>query len=193
MIFLWILGGLLALILFVLFLPLHLTVSYDEELQMYLRVLFVRVDITKRLLSRQKAKPVETESKVSEKPIKQSFGEKVQDVLEYVSVLRRTVVETFAAVRKYVKIKVSRFHLRVSFPDAAKTALVWGILQPATDSLFDVLQHNMHFTSKNAVVYPSFHDEGFAFSAQITVSVRVVRAIQIALTAITTFTQEEEV
>ena len=85
MIFLYILGGLVALIVFLLFLPLHLTVSYDGELKLNLRVLFVRVDLTKKLLSRKTEKPAELPETTSEQTEKQSLGEKINHVTKGVT------------------------------------------------------------------------------------------------------------
>ena len=194
MIFLYILGGLVALVLFILFLPVHFTASYDGKLQMYVRILFVRIDLTKVLLNRKNSTPSEEKKEsVPQTEEKQSFGEKVDDVLAFISTVKKVITETLAACAKYVRIKVKRFYLRVSFPDAAKTALAWGVLKPATDAMFDMLHHNMHFTAENVAVCASFADEGFAFSAKIAVKVRVIRIVQIALNAITIFTQQEEV
>lgn len=194
MIFLYILGGLCALIVGILFLPIHLTAVYDGTPKLYLRVLFVRIDLTKKILSGQKKEsPTPEGEKEPEISLpKQTFGEKVRDVLDYIAVIKRTVTETFAVIRRHVRIKVSRFYLCVSASDAATTAMLWGTLKPAADALFDILENNMHLTVKDMAVYPSFTGEGFSFSAKIKISVRVLRAVQILLTAVTAFTQDGE-
>ncbi|HAZ20403.1 MAG TPA: hypothetical protein DCY74_07230 [Clostridiales bacterium] len=184
MIILYSVLGIFLLVFLALMTHIHLTVSYTDTLKLELRVLFVRVDMTERMLASKGKK----EKERHDVPKQQTEKDKISDVLEYIEVMKRTVYETFQAVKKHVKIKVKTFHLCVACPDAAETALVWGGLKPAVDILFDILRQTMPFQEQDTVVYPDFTGKSFSFTAQISFSARLIHVIKIIFTVINQFT-----
>jgi hypothetical protein len=175
MIFLYILLGLIALIAFLLLLPLKVRVLLDENGKLAVRVWisFVALlthpakersfrpeDYSPRAIAkrerrqakqyeRQQKKKAKRKQKASahvEKKAPATLSQKINkltDTISFVTSLLRKLQEKFL---RSVHIHLHEFSIRVGSDDAAKTALLFGVISPAAAALLTALSEftNLH-------------------------------------------------
>lgn len=153
--------GIAALILFLLLLPLTLTVRVKEEgdTTLCLRLLGIPLfripererpvhlrDYSKRAMERRAKKQARKAAK--KKPKKadahpQAPGKEtsLSDKISFVTDVARDVL---ARTLSHARVKIKRLTVTVGSPDAAKTALLYGSVTPAVSFLLETLEQFSH-------------------------------------------------
>lgn len=135
-------------VLFVLFLILliriHVSVAVKENLDVYLKVLFIK----KRLFTTRKRAPLPEgvtppEKKKKEKAPKEK-NEKT-DILSLITLLKKIVIDIMKKIKRFLRIRVSSFDITVATEEAGKTAVLYGAVGGVADMIFGLFENAFDF------------------------------------------------
>ncbi len=189
MIALYVVLALLALILFLLFVNIHIIFVYREKAQVIVRILFLRMDGMHLFsyFTREKEGGEEKEQTQSEKPQAPKKKRKA-DPLGFVEFLLRITRVVSLAVKEH--LSKMRIHLKelcviIGTDDAAKTAMLTGGAIQAANFLCVLLQRFSHFTcdNRNLVISPDFTSEQSRFTVHLDLTVKAYHLITIFMRA----------
>lgn len=135
-------------VLFVLFLILliriHVSVKVKENLDVYLKVLFIK----KRLFTTRKRAPLPEgvtppEKKKKEKAPKEK-NEKT-DIFSLITLLKKIVIDIMKKIKRFLRIRVSSFDITVATEEAGKTAVLYGAVGGVADMIFGLFENAFDF------------------------------------------------
>lgn len=175
MIVLYILSGLLAVILLLLFSDVSLVLTYNTEFSFRIRYLFVSLDAEKiaKLSSSKKDTSHEdvTELKKKHKSLSNLF-----DLLLYIVDLIKAVLGQLV---KYARIKICRINVSVATDDAAKTALLFGAVSGAIYSILEFFDTFLLLKKnyKKISVNPDFSSENSSADIKIILKIKPIHAL----------------
>lgn len=196
----YILAGILLLLLFLLFIPLSLTVSLSEDgaLSLCGRVLgfvvyrspkkkrpFKPSDYTSRAMRRReqtRAARKKKPEKQNDKPnVKKSKDMSLGDTISLVRDIASTVLHRSL---KHARVRVDRLAITVATPDAAQTAILYGGVCAALAALTEVLNNFSHLHIRDAAYYGvavDYTSERCRADVRIRFTLRVHHVINIAI------------
>lgn len=135
-------------VLFVLFLILliriHVSVKVKENLDVYLKVLFIK----KRLFTTRKRAPLPEgvtppEKKKKEKTPREK-NEKT-DILSLITLLKKIVIDIMKKIKRFLRIRVSSFDITIATEEAGKTAVLYGAVGGVADMIFELFENAFDF------------------------------------------------
>lgn len=187
MIALYIFLALLALILFLLFVNIHVIFTYGESAKVTFRFLLFRFDgmkLFRRFTQEKKTKkstesePVQGGTKRKNRADPLGFAE---FLLRIGRIIGRALKEHFSKMKIYLK----ELHVSIGSSDAAETALLYGGAIQAANGLCALLQHYSHFRcdNRNLVIAPDFVSEKSRFSIHLDLTVKAFHLIGVLLRA----------
>ena len=172
-----------------------LRIKYEDKLNVYLRILFVKIQLhpkkekKKRYpqsMSRRKARKIkESLSKKKTKPKKKKTSTKEEkkekedkyDILSIISIITTFVKNFLKMFVHSARIKSKRLQITVASENAAKTAILYTAVTQATNVLFPMLDEIKTFKKlpegKELSVEADFLSEKPTVKADITIYVRV--------------------
>ena len=193
-------GAIAALLLFLLLMPLRVTLFYEEDLAVTLSLwglsfsLYpgeekVRLsDYSKKKLRKKRRKAKEKERQqamASENKRKKSVKQSLNTLRLSLYLLKNSYKKIASALR----IKVHRLHVKVATDDAAKTAVLYGV---ASSSVAYLLEFLRDFTKtkekKDAVaVWANFCDSESSIDVKISFTASLYRLLCLGLWAVRLF------
>ena len=172
-----------------------LRIKYEDKLVVYIRVLFVKIQLypkkekKKRYphsMSRRKAQKIKdsltkkkkkSKKKSKEKTKEKSKKEDKYDILSIISIITTFVRNFLKLFVKSARIKTSKLHIIVASENAAKTAILYGAVTQATNVLFPLLDSIKTFKKlprgKDLLVETDFLVDKPTIKADITIYIRV--------------------
>ncbi len=192
----------LLLIIFLLFLKVRICISYEEELSVKVKVLFLNIPIIpqkekkiKKLSAKKHKKQQEKLAKKSQKneekkqlkkqhkeaAPKKKLSETVTEVLDLVKIVLNDVIPTFG---KHLKIEIVKLYIRVSSNDPANTAVTYGVVSQSVAYIVELLSNvtNVDVKKPHSInVFPDFFSEKSEASINITFGLRVWHALSVGL------------
>lgn len=162
-----VIGCILLFLIFLLSVKATVTVIYNEELTLFVRVLFVKIKILpksnkkrgphsmstgkaekirrklKKKSEKKKLKAKEKKRRKQEKKenVKPSENKKsLSEIIEIIRMITDVVKTALKVFFGHIRIKVARLHVNVATGDAATTAIAYGAVSQAVFYLFDVLE-----------------------------------------------------
>lgn len=206
----YILAGILLLLLFLLFIPLSLTVSLSEDgaLSLCGRVLgfavyrspkkkrpFKPSDYTPRAMRRReraeqrKLRRKQTRAARKKKPEKQeatptAHKSKDMSLGDTISLVRDIASTVLHRSLKHARVTVDRLAITVATPDAAQTAILYGGVCAALAALTEVLNNFSHLHIRDAAYYGvavDYTSERCRADVRIRFALRVHHVISIAI------------
>ena len=197
--------AILLLLIFLLSIRLKITIEYNETLRVYARILyFIRIPITptkekqlklsdysdKKIADRDKAqqdKAIRKEQKKQEKKVKKAAKKKRLKEHPEEAAQERTLAENLSLIIdvvkvllgrffKHLRIDLSRIHISVASEDAAKTAILYGIVSQSVAYLLELLGHFKTVSTPNlsdVSVTPNWVEEQTAVDIKLSFSLRV--------------------
>lgn len=177
--------GLAALIALVLATRATINIVYEEQLKIYLKVLFFKF----RLYPEKKRK---FSSKSYEKKLKKRANFKdirlvdsdkateklgVIDNLKMISDVLRVLFKSFS---KYLHVKLAKIHIRIATPDAAQTAILYGAASASLACIVELLDSytKLHkIKERSILIEPDFLSEKTVAKINISLSISVFGAI----------------
>ena len=198
MIFLYILLGLLSLILFLLFVPVHLIFRFDGGAKVWLRFLFVRLDGINLVKKLTEEKPEKKKEKPEKAPEKIPAGKKkkgsASDFLEFLELILKIVKRALSELFGHLHIRLKELAVRFGLGDADQTAVAYGGAIQAAHYLFALLERFTHFRydPRRLAISPDFSGEGQVFRIHLDLWIRPVHLLVLALHALVTYLQGKE-
>lgn len=190
----------LALIIFVLFLKVRLCLIFENDLVVRIKILLFNIDLfpkkqkklkpsdyslkklerkQKKLAKKQKKK--QPQEKIEPQPTaKPAKAEKIKDVLDIVKIVLENVMSPFG---KYLKVEIIKLYVRIGTDDAARTALVYGLVSQTASYIIGLLSHltNVDIKKKNSInISPDFLSETSEAAINITLGLRGWHALVLA-------------
>jgi len=177
---LYIILGLLALILLLLFCSLSITVDYDNKLSVKLGFLGMRFNLMKKKKKEKKKEKKGDNKKAKSKPKEPSpletkwkeknFMGKVRFVIE----IMREVVPQLKYMLSHTRVRGLRLDIRVANPDAAKTAVEYGNVCSLLYPFLSWLQGFLDISMKKVNVTAAFGEEKCSAKLHFKVKIRVI-------------------
>ncbi len=206
-----VIGCILLFFVFILSLKAKITVVYDGEVALYLKVLFINIKILPKnkkkkgphSMSEKKAKRIKAklDAKAEKKRLKKrqkkqsKLAEKhepkqkksLSEVLEIISLVKDiagTVIKKFFG---HLRIDMARLKINVATGDAATTALAYGAVSQAAMYLFTVLSPVKGFSfpdEKNTDISCDYLSDSMTVDIKISFSLRVWHVFHVAFAAL---------
>lgn len=130
------------LICIVLSLRIKLQIIYEDELKVYLRILFLKIQLLpddkkrfkpSKLRKKKKDSPIPLVKDIQKADPNSSFIiDKLNSVREIISI----IINTF---HKRLHVKLTKIYIRVATADAAQTAILYGGISTAVACIIDIL------------------------------------------------------
>ena len=188
-----------------------LHIRYEESLTVYLRVLFVKIQLypSKKekkkhphSMSKRKAQKIkdslqkkpkkEPKKRKSKKKEKEKEPKEAPDLISIISIITSFVKSFLRLFAGSVRIRSSRLHIVVATEDAADTAIAYGALTQAINLLFPMLDGIKTFKhlprGKELSVRADFLSDTSKIDADVELYIRVGSALKaVCLAAIRAF------
>ncbi len=183
----YILLGIALLIGLILSLRINLHIIYEDNLKVYLRILFIRLEIlpnTSKVFgfNKQKKKKKELPVRVV-KDIKDADSTS-PSVLDKLNSIREIISILSEAFHNHLHVKFSKIHIRVATGDAAKTAILYGAVSTAVACIIDMIDDiaNLKPLKESSVsVEPDFLSEKTDIKLNIVLYMSVAGTIKTLL------------
>lgn len=209
-----IIGVIILFFAFILSLKAKITVEYNDEVRLFVKVLFIKVGILPkkekkngpRSMSDRKAQKIKArlEKKAQKKRLKkQQKKQKKQaasnapkkkkslaEILDMIDMVKDIVSAVLKKFFGHLKIDIARLKIRVATGDAATTAIAYGAICDALTHLFILLDSAKNFKvpkEKEIWVVPDYLEDGIIADVKITFSIRVWHVFHVALAALVKF------
>lgn len=171
-------GCILLFFAFILSLKAKITVEYNDEVTLYIRVLFVKIKILpkkrrkngphsmserkaaaikKRLIKKAEKKRLKKLRKAERKKERQQLSagkssrrRTLAEILDMISSVTDIVKAATKTFFSHLKIDLARLHITVASDDAANTAIYYGVICDALTHLLPLLEAADGFTTPKA-------------------------------------------
>lgn len=180
-------------VLFVLFLILliriHVSVKVKENLDVYLKVLFIK----KRLFTTKKRAPLPEgvtppEKKKKEKaPKEKKEKNEKTDILSLITLLKKIVIDIMKKIKRFLRIRVSDFDITIATEEAGKTAVLYGAVGGVADMIFGLFENAFDFKfTKDAKIgiRTDFLSDKTKADIDIDFSINIMQIFAIAFSAL---------
>ncbi len=185
MIFLYVFLGFALLLLFLLYLNVHLIFVYREKATVTLRILFFRTDAVKLV-----QKYLEKKKNVQPKMVEKSKSTKAPsggvDLLGFAEFLAHIATVIRLAIKEHLekmRIDLKELNVTVATQDAAQTALLYGGAIQGANALCALLCHFSNFkcNNKKLVIAPDFASDKSEFSIHLVLTSKPIHLIGVFL------------
>lgn len=183
-----ILSVILLLLLFVLFSPVSVRVKYDNGVEVVAGISFIKIRLVpgkekkqkpqktknaKKVKEEKKKPETAKEKKAEETSVKEKKKGSLKDTLTLIFDIVKSVLEMMG---KKAKIKVDGLNVVVSKPDAADTAIQFGVCNGFVSTFLAFTSNfgKSEIKSENISVVPDFVTGKSKIDADITLSARTV-------------------
>ncbi len=208
-IILLILAAIILLITLIMFIRAKIVLTYNGDLSVTLKILFLKFELhprslseinvkdytkkkieKRRLKARKKAeKKALKKAKKEEKKTAAGGGKKKKkytfsDILTLVSTVKEIVSALVGSFFGYLRVEVARLDIVVATDDAAKTAIVYGAVYQAVSyilAIFDKITTVKYEKNSYVSVRADFLREKFYADINVTFSLRVGQLIKILI------------
>ncbi len=207
-----IIGIILAIFLLLLSLKATVTLTYSEELSLSVRILFFRI----RLLPKGKKKGPHSMSARKARRLRQKYEKKsakksekarqkrrekeerkekkekksVSEILSLLRLILSLLKKVLGKFFQHVRIDLRRLRITVATSDAASTAVAYGAITGTISVLIPLIESAKQFSlpaKEDLDVQADFLSESPRLDLDLSVSLRVWHALDIALGALITF------
>ena len=200
----------LAVIAFIAFLKATVIISYADELELAVKVLFIKIKILpskkkrgpqsmsekkarklrEKLRAKAEKKKLAKETKEKENALKDTEKKSISETMDMIKMfasLGVTVIQTFF---KHLRIKIARIKIKVATGDAATTAIAYGAITQSLNVLLPALESVKNFKNiKKADIDVSadFIEESPTIDIKLVFSIRVWQVFDIGFAALGRF------
>ncbi len=173
----------------------HVIISMHKYMNIYVRVFFIKVRVstsqkfdppdeeldlpkkTKKPKKKKEKKPkkpkVKKDKKAPKKPSLIGIG---IDIPKMLIMVRDVLGSIFVKLWRYFRVRIKSFHITVATPDAAQTALMYGVICGYGDAIMKILARALDFKiAKGAKVGADidYLSEEMKIDAEIDISISV--------------------
>ena len=182
----YILLGIAIFIGLVLSLRVNLHIRYEDELKVYIKILFFKIEIlpnTSKIFDgfkKNKEKPTHIIKDIKDADTSsESIVDKLNTIRDILSILS----ESF---HKHLHVKLSKIHVRVATGEAAKTALLYGAISTAVACIIAVIDDitNLKPIKNSSVsVEPDFLSEKTKIKLNISLYMSIAGIISVLMSS----------
>ena len=181
----WILLTILAVLLFLLSMPVTLTAAYDNEIHLKLQYLFVKVGIlpsqadAKKEKKEKKPKKEKKADASAEHPKKKNkiSLDFVLEILELVKQALSSLKNPLGWFLRRIRYRDIWLNITVCQEDAHQTALRYGQIQAVFHSVFSLLKNNIDIKTSDIQIRADFIGEEEKFAVGGKVRLRPINAL----------------
>lgn len=192
--------ALAAFFTILLFLPVRLCLRYEEErLSVFLRVLGLPFALYPKRKKIVRKKPGEKKKKAKAKKERPKEEKKAADggIRKYrrtVQLILRILQKSYHKLLACFHVRICEIHAIVATPDAAKTAIAYGVMSQSLAYLLEILDRYVKtdYKVKNVTVTPDFLSEKSRFRVRVVFSSNLWRVLSFAVTAGIAFLQNKQ-
>lgn len=182
MIVLYIILAIVALVCVVLGMRVSLNIIYEEELIVFLRIFFIKIQLMPE--KSKKLKKKKQKKKKEAVAIRNSSEPKPRGLVDNIKLIREIISLLFKDFSHHLHVKLAKIHIRVATPDAAQTALLYGLVGTAVEGLIAVIDKitNLDKIKEHAIyVEPDFLSDKSKVAINIRLSISGLGAIIVLL------------
>ena len=148
-------GAVLLFFVFLLTVPCHAVISADDELRVWIRVLFVKISVfpakkRKHPKKEKRKREKQAAKKKKKKEKKEAAPKKKRNILHMLRLILRIAAAIMKKLRRHLRIRLHAYEIAVATGDAAKTAVLYGAVAGLSSNLFELLQSGIHFKVKKS-------------------------------------------
>lgn len=186
---LYIILFIIAGIVLLLSIPVGINLVLEDELRVYLRVLFLKFKLYPS--KKEKFNQRKHEKKKKKKESAKSSVLKERDeikskptLLENISTITEIVRTFFKHFSKHLHVKLTKIHIKVATPDAAETAILYGAVSGAVACLVELIDSitNLGRIKQSSIaVEPDFLSEKSSARLNISLYINSFGAIIVIL------------
>lgn len=148
-------GAVLLFFVFLLTVPFHAVISADDELRVWIRVLFVKISVfpakkRKHPKKEKRKREKQAAKKKKKKEKKDAAPKKKRNILHMLRLILRIAAAIMKKLRRHLRIRLHAYEIAVATGDAAKTAVLYGAVAGLSSNLFELLQSGIHFKVKKS-------------------------------------------
>lgn len=195
MIWLYVLLAIVALILFLLFMNVHLIFRYEDHPTVTLRILFIRMNAIKLFRRFTDEKDGQkTQGTANEKQNKVRKKGSLPGFIEFLARIARVISLAVKEHFSKMKVNLKMLHVSVGTDDAAKTALLCGGAIQAANILCELLRRFSHFRCDNSQlsISPDFTSEVSRFAVHLDLSAKPIHIIGVIVRSYMRFFERED-
>ena len=190
MIVLYILLGIVALFALACFLRVNLNIVYEDELLVFLRILFVKI----RLYPERKKKYKHKKKKKSEPThvVRQAGEPKPLNLVDHLKIIGEVISTFINHFSSHLTLKLAKIYIKVATPDAAQTAILYGVVGGAVDCIVNMLDEITNIKRvkvRSVLVEPDFLSESCEAKINISLSVSSFGAVITLAKTLWTYTK----
>ena len=217
---LWIIGIIVLFFAFLLSIKAKVTIAYHDEVALWIKVLGIKIPIlpakkqkkgphamsakkAKKLRERLRQKKLkkeaakkkkEAEKKAKKEAAKASPKEQqkksLTDILDTITLVRTLAAKVIGKFWKHLRIDIARIRIRVAMDDAAATAVAYGAVTAAVNTIFPILETVKNFKlpkEKDLAITADFVGDSIDADIELSFSLRVWHVLDVALSALFSF------
>lgn len=175
----WILLGILAFLVFILLLPVHTRVRFDDMLQVWCGLGPVSLHIfpLKKKAEQQKKKPRTAKTKEAKQKKAKKAKTKKKLTLEVLCDFIRLGAQALGKLRRRLVIRELTCYLVIADKDAAATALLYGRIAAAVSALYPVLDRNLRIHHTDISVDADFEKQKSSVLLDVKLAVCPLRLL----------------
>ena len=186
---LYIILFIIAGIVLLLSIPVGINLVLEDELRVYLRVLFLKFKLypskKKKFNQRKHEKKKKKKESAKSSVLKERDEIKSKPtLLENISTITEIVRTFFKHFSKHLHVKLTKIHIKVATPDAAETAILYGAVSGAVACLVELIDSitNLGRIKQSSIaVEPDFLSEKSSARLNISLYINSFGAIIVIL------------
>ncbi len=205
--------GIVAFILFLLFVPIRLKISYDQDIKLKLSVLFVsfllfprpkkvrlRHYSKKSMLKRQKKaekkakKEAAKRKKTPPPPPTPKKKKTIKDHLRMVKLIVLILKKVQKRARGTFKLRISHFYALLATGDAASTALLYGGVSQSCAYILALSKGfiKTSYKAKNICIIPDYCGNETKFFIRLSLRTDIFHLLMLAFSALTAYISSQK-
>ena len=199
-----VIGAILLFLLLLLLLRVKLYIYFREEVRVYAGMLGIKIRLyprkkkikwrnyspkkAARIAAREEKKRAKEEAKRAARAAKrkekqESHEREEKTLVESLRLVRRILIIIFKRTRKYLRLHTARLHISVGAGDAAKTAILYGVVCQALSYLLLLLGRvtRLKSTTSEVTVFPDYLSDRCSADIKLVFSMRIIDAMLFGL------------
>jgi biopolymer transport protein ExbB/TolQ len=210
-------GVILLILIFLLLLKVTLTVSYAGEVELWVRILFVKIRLVpsrdkkyphsmsagkaarlkkkrirklRKKLEKKRLKEEEKENARNELGKEQKEKKTPQEILDVISLVCTLVTKVVGKFFKHLRVRLARINMKIATDDTAATAITYGAVTQSINVLFPLLDSVKQVKtpkSKDINIYADFCSDETEIDIRIDFALRVWHVLHVAVVALIQF------
>lgn len=181
--------GIALLIALILSIRIKLHIIYEDELRVYLSILFYKIPIipdTDAKFTPEKLKKYEKYSPIHllaniDKSQSQSQSTSEPSVLDRLNSIKEILLIFLNSFRHHLHVRLARIHINVATSDAAQTAILYGAVAASVACIVDIIDDitNLKRLKKSSIIVePDFLSDKTDIKLKIVLHITIFGAIK---------------